>query len=61
MLSQAVDRVAYFFVSAVEFQLEYKKTIHPDYPVESMITKDKIFTPKELNKDLKEYPGDSVR
>lgn len=45
----------------MEYQQEYEKTIHPDYPVKSMITKDKIFTPKELNKDLKEYPGDSVR
>lgn len=45
----------------MEFQLEYEKTIHPDYPVESMITKDKIFTPKELAKDLKEEPKNSVR
>ena len=45
----------------MEYQLEYKKTIHPDYKVENQITKDKIFTPKELDKDLKEYPGDSKR
>lgn len=45
----------------MEFQLEYEKTIHPDYPIESMITKDKIFTPKELAKDLKEEPKNSVR
>lgn len=45
----------------MEFQLEYEKTIHPDYPVKSMITKDKIFTPKELAKDLKEEPKNSVR
>lgn len=55
------EREGAFTEDDMEFQLEYKKTIHPDYPVESMITKDKIFTPKELNKDLKEYPGDSVR
>lgn len=45
----------------MEFQLEYEKTIHPDYPVKNMITKDKIFTPKELAKDLKEEPKNSVR
>jgi hypothetical protein len=45
----------------MEYQLEYQKTVHPDYKVEHQITKDKIFTPKELNKDLKEYPGNSKR
>lgn len=55
------EREGAFTEDDMEFQLEYKKTIHPDYPVESMITKDKIFTPKELDKDLKEYPGNSVR
>lgn len=45
----------------MEFQLEYEKTIHPDYPVENMITKDKVFTPKELSKDLKEEPKNSTR
>jgi len=41
--------------------MEYKKTVHLDYPVKNMITKDKIFTPKELNKDLKPFPGNSKR
>jgi len=45
----------------MEYQMEYKKTVHPDYKVENQITKDKIFTPKELDVDLKEYPGDSKR
>lgn len=45
----------------MEYQMEYKKTIHPDYKVEHKITKDKIFTPQELNKDLKPYPGSSKR
>ena len=45
----------------MEYQMEYKKTVHIDYPVESMITKDKIFTPKELNIDLKERPSNSLR
>jgi hypothetical protein len=45
----------------MEYQLEYQKTVHIDYKVENQITKDKIFTPKELNKDLKEYPGNSKR
>ena len=45
----------------MEYQLEYEKTIHPDYPVKNMITKDKVFTPKELAKDLKEEPKNSVR
>ena len=45
----------------MEFQLEYEKTVHPDYKVEHKITKDKIFTPQELNKDLKPYPGTSKR
>lgn len=55
------EREGAFTEDDMEFQLEYKKTIHPDYPVESMITKDKIFTPKELAKDLKEEPKNSVR
>ena len=45
----------------MEFQLEYQKTVHPDYKVENMITKDKIFTPQELAKDLKEEPKNSTR
>ena len=45
----------------MEYQMEYKKTVHPDYKVEHKITKDKIFTPQELNKDLKSYPGTSKR
>ena len=45
----------------MEYQMEYKKTVHPDYKVEHKITKDKIFTPQELNKDLKPYPGTSKR
>jgi hypothetical protein len=45
----------------MEYQLEYKKTVHLDYPIENQITKDKIFTPEELDKDLKEYPGNSKR
>jgi hypothetical protein len=45
----------------MEFQLEYEKTIHPDYPIENMITKDKVFSPKELAKDLKEEPKNSTR
>jgi len=45
----------------MEYQMEYKKTVHLDYPVKNMITKDKIFTPKELNKDLKPFPGNSKR
>jgi hypothetical protein len=55
------EREGAFTEDDMEFQLEYKKTIHPDYPVEHMITKDKIFTPKELNKDLKEEPKNSTR
>jgi hypothetical protein len=55
------ERKGAFTEDDMEFQLEYEKTIHPDYPVENMITKDKIFTPKELNKDLKEEPKNSVR
>ena len=54
-------RVGPFSEDDMEFQLEYQKTVHPDYKVENQITKDKIFTPKELNKDLKEYPGNSKR
>ena len=45
----------------MEYQQEYEKTVHPDYPTKNMITKDKIFTKEELNKDLKEYPGNSKR
>jgi len=45
----------------MEYQMEYKKTVHLDYPVKNRITKDKIFTPKELNKDLKPFPGNSKR
>ncbi len=55
------EREGAFTEDDMEFQLEYKKTIHPDYPVETMITKDKIFTPEELNKSLKPYPGNSKR
>lgn len=55
------ERKGAFTEDDMEFQLEYEKTIHPDYPVENMITKDKIFTPEELNKDLKEEPKNSVR
>jgi hypothetical protein len=54
-------RVGAFTEDDMEFQLEYQKTVHPDYKVEHQITKDKIFTPKELNKDLKPYPGTSKR
>jgi hypothetical protein len=53
--------VGAFTEDDIEFQLEYEKTVHPDFPVKSPITKDKIFTPKELNKDLKPYPGTSKR
>ena len=55
------EREGAFTEDDMEFQLEYKKTVHPDYPVESMVTKDKIFTPEELNKSLKPYPGNSKR
>ncbi len=55
------EREGAFTEDDMEYQLEYKKTVHPDYKVEHMITKDKIFTPKELNRDLKQYPGDSKR
>ena len=54
-------RVGPFSEDDMEYQLEYQKTVHLDYKVENQITKDKIFTPKELNKDLKEYPGNSKR
>ena len=54
-------RVGAFSEDDMEFQLEYQKTVHPDYPVKNQITKDKIFTPQELNKDLKPYPGTSKR
>jgi len=36
-----------------------KKLLNPDYPVKSPVTKKQIFTPKELNKSLKPYPGDT--
>ena len=55
------EREGAFTEDDLEYQMEYKKTVHPDYPVESMITKDKIFTPEELNKDLKPFPGNSKR
>jgi hypothetical protein len=55
------ERKGAFTEDDMEFQLEYEKTIHPDYPVENMITKDKIFTPEELSKDLKEEPKNSIR
>jgi hypothetical protein len=45
----------------MHFQERYEKTVHPDYPVKSPITKDKIFTPEELNKDLQKFPGNSKR
>ena len=54
-------RVGPFTEDDMEFQLKYEKTVHPDYPIKSPITKDQIFTPKELNKDLKPYTGDSIR
>jgi hypothetical protein len=54
-------RVGPFTEDDTEFQLKYEKSVHPDYPVKSPITKDKIFTPQELNKDLKSYPGNSTR
>jgi hypothetical protein len=54
-------RVGPFTEDDTEFQLKYEKTVHPDYPVKSPITKDQIFTPQELNKDLKPYPGNSTR
>lgn len=55
------EREGAFTEDDMEFQLEYQKTVHPDFPVKNSITKDKIFTPEELNKDLKEYPGNSKR
>ena len=55
------NREGAFTEDDMEFQLEYEKTVHPDYKVEHKITKDKIFTPQELNKDLKPYPGTSKR
>jgi hypothetical protein len=55
------EREGAFTEDDMEFQLEYEKTVHIDYPSKNMITKEKIFTPKELNKDLKEYPGNSKR
>jgi hypothetical protein len=55
------EREGAFTEDDLEYQMEYKKTVHIDYPVESMITKDKIFTPKELDIDLKERPGNSLR
>lgn len=54
-------RVGAFTEDDVEFQQKYEKTVHPDYPVVSPITKDKIFTPQELDKSLKAYPGNSKR
>lgn len=55
------ERKGAFTEDDMEYQLEYEKTIHPDYPVKNMITKEKIFTPKELAIDLKEAPKNSVR
>jgi len=55
------EREGAFTEDDMEYQLEYKKTVHLDYPIENQITKDKIFTPEELDKDLKEYPGNSKR
>lgn len=52
-------RVGPFTEDDMEFQLKYEKTVNPDYPVKSPITKKQIFTPKELNKSLKPYPGDT--
>ena len=55
------EREGAFTEDDMEFQLEYEKTVHVDYPSKNMITKDKIFTKEELDKDLKEYPGTSKR
>jgi hypothetical protein len=55
------ERKGPFTEDDMEYQQEYKKTVHPDYPINKMITKDKIFTKEELDKDLKEYPGNSKR
>jgi hypothetical protein len=54
-------RVGAFTEDDMHFQERYEKTVHPDYPVKSPITKDKIFTPEELNKDLQKFPGNSKR
>ena len=55
------EREGAFTEDDMEFQLEYEKTVHVDYPSKNMITKEKIFTKEELDKDLKEYPGTSKR
>lgn len=54
-------KLGVFTEDDVEFQRKYEQSVHPDYPLKSPITKDKVFTPKEINKDLKQYPGDSLR
>jgi hypothetical protein len=54
-------RVGAFTEDDMHFQERYEKSVHPDYPIKSPITKDKIFTPEELKKDLQKFPGYSKR
>jgi len=55
------EREGAFTEDDMEFQLEYQKTVHPDYPIKNAVTKEKIFTPQELDKSLKPFPGNSKR
>jgi hypothetical protein len=52
-------RVGAFTEDDMEFQLKYENSVNPDYPVKNPVTKDQIFTPKELDRSLKPYPGNS--
>lgn len=52
-------KIGPFTEDDVEFQQKYEKSVHPDYPLKSPVTKEQIFTPKELDISLKPYPGNS--
>lgn len=52
-------KIGPFTEDDIEFQQKYEKSVHPDYPLKSPVTKEQIFTPEELNISLKPYPGNS--